>query len=41
LSDEELLRNNNLIHIHSHKHINVIHNHSHLHLEHELGIVSP
>ena len=40
LSDEELLRNNNLIHIHSHKHINVIHNHSHLHLEHELGIVS-
>jgi cobalt/nickel transport system ATP-binding protein len=34
LADQELLRNNNLVHIHSHKHKDVIHAHPHLHLDH-------
>lgn len=34
LRDQELLRNNNLVHIHSHKHKDVLHVHSHLHLDH-------
>ena len=34
LSDQELLRNNNLVHIHSHKHKEVIHAHPHLHIDH-------
>ena len=34
LSDQELLRNNNLVHIHSHKHKDLIHAHPHLHLDH-------
>lgn len=33
LSDQELLRNNNLAHIHSHKHKGVIHIHPHLHVD--------
>jgi cobalt/nickel transport system ATP-binding protein len=36
LSDQELLQNNNLMHIHSHKHRNVTHLHPHLHLDHHL-----
>ena len=36
LKDEQLLRDNNLIHIHSHMHKNKIHVHPHLHLEHHI-----
>ena len=34
LSDEQLLRDHNLIHIHSHKHEGKIHTHPHLHTDH-------
>ncbi|MFH1540953.1 MAG: ABC transporter ATP-binding protein [Elusimicrobiota bacterium] len=34
LKDEQLLRDNNLIHIHNHIHKNKSHTHPHLHLEH-------
>ncbi len=36
LTDQELLRNNNLIHIHSHNHNGITHVHSHLHVDHHL-----
>jgi len=38
LKDEELLRQNNLIHIHSHRHKDKIHAHPHLHIEHHGGV---
>jgi len=34
LKDDQLLRDNNLIHIHRHKHRDVVHEHPHQHLEH-------
>jgi cobalt/nickel transport system ATP-binding protein len=34
LSDEEFLKQNNLVHIHSHKHQGKTHTHPHMHLEH-------
>ncbi len=34
LEDDELLKANNLIHIHSHRHKDIIHSHPHLHLYH-------
>ena len=34
LADEQLLKDNNLLHIHSHRHRDKTHIHSHVHLEH-------
>ena len=34
LKDEQLLRDNNLVHIHSHRHKDAVHVHPHQHLDH-------
>ena len=36
LTDQQLLQDNNLVHIHKHKHKNIMHAHPHVHLDHHV-----